>query len=159
MEEEDFSLLFRYLLLTTGKEQLCSIQDISRDLANRIYNCRYRFQSYGQFVSLLKTRELTYSRISRALFHLFMDLQQIPPLSYARLLGFRRCAAPLLGKIKESSTLPVVTKVSTASRILPPDAVALLEQNIRISELYEAVRCEKYHTEFIHEFSRQLIIL
>ena len=159
MEEEDFSLLFRYLLLTTGKEQLCSIQDISRDLANRIYNCRYRFQSYGQFVSLLKTRELTYSRISRALFHLFMDLQQIPILSYARLLGFRRSAAPLLSKIKESSVLPIVTKVSAASRILPPEAAALLEQNIRISERYEAVRCEKYHTEFIHEFSRQLIIL
>ena len=88
-----------------------------------------------------------------------MDLQQIPPLSYARLLGFRRSAAPLLSKIKESSVLPIVTKVSAASRILPPEAAALLEQNIRISERYEAVRCEKYHTEFIHEFSRQLIIL
>ena len=81
------------------------------------------------------------------------------PMRPKKLLMHKKEILRLLGKIKESSTLPVVTKVSTASRILPPDAAALLEQNIRISELYEAVRCEKYHTEFIHEFSRQLIIL
>jgi predicted nucleotidyltransferase len=157
--EDDFSLLFRWLLFCSDIPALSSYHDLSADLASRILNTRDQYENFSQYVSLLKTRELTYSRICRALFHALLGIREVPSLSYARLLGFRRTAAPVLTAIKKQGSLPIVTKLADASGFLSPEANSLLEDNIRIAHLYENVCCEKLHRRFIHEYTRQIIIL
>lgn len=159
LREEDFSLLFRHLLYGIPADRLAACQDMTPDLLSRILNTRDQYENFSQYVSLLKTRELTYSRISRTLFHALLNIQEVPPIAYARLLGFRRSALPVLGRIKQQGTLPVISKLADVSKKLSPDARNILEENIRISHLYESVLCEKYSRSFTNEYRRQLIIL
>lgn len=157
--EQDFSMLIRWMLYAADPETLCSYQDLSPDLVQRLINTRGQYENFSQYAGLLKTKELTYSRICRALFHALLGIREVPPVTYARLLGFRRQAAPALSKIKQNGTLPLLTKLADASSILSPESLKFLEADTRIAHLYEAVASEKYHRNFIHEYTRQLVIL
>lgn len=159
LTEQDFSLLFRQLLYFASPEQITSCQDMSQELFNRIQNTRDKYENFSQYVSLLKTKELTYSRICRALFHALLGIHEVPPLFYARLLGFHKTAGPLLQQIKKHSLLPVLTKLADASSLLSSEGEEILKENIRISHLYESVFCEKYSRKFVNEYTRQLVIL
>lgn len=159
MTEQDFSLLFRWMLCSSSPEELCAFQDMTPDLAQRILNTRGQYENFTQYVTLLKSKELTYSRICRTLFHALLNIRTVPPVTYARLLGFRRSAAPVLSKIKQQGTLPLLTKLADAPSVLEPAALQILEENIRIAHLYESVSCEKYSHNFTHEYTRQLVIL
>ena len=74
VEADDFSLLLKYRLLSEPHESLCKYQDVSEELSNRIIRNRNQFRSFGQFCTLLKTKELTYSRISRSLLHILLSI-------------------------------------------------------------------------------------
>lgn len=157
--EQDFSLVFRYLLHTHSVEHFMQYIDINTELANRLVNTRNSYENFSQYISLLKTKELTYSRLCRALFHALLNIQDVPSLSYARLLGFRKSAAPVLGEIKKYGTIPMVTKLADASSYLKPEQTALLEKNVTISNLYESVLCENYQKKFVHEYQKNLVII
>lgn len=157
--EEDFSLPLHWLLMDSDAPKLTRYQDISYELANRLINRREEYQNINQFISLVKTKELTYSRISRALFHALLGIEQIPALSYARLLGFRKSATPVLTQIKSNGTLPLLSKPADASSMLTCESVKLFEQNTRIANLYEMILSRKRKERFIHEYSKQMVIL
>ena len=107
MFPDDFSgiLLGRLLsILQSEKEAFSDYAGVSPDLANRIQRLLPSFVSWTQFCELLKTRNLTYTSVSRALTHLLLgireeDLSLCAP-SYARVLGCRREALPLIGEIQ-----------------------------------------------------------
>ena len=63
---DDFSLLLAARLLTETKGSLSSCLDLSPDLANRILRQRHACSSFSEFAMQLKTKEMTYTRISRA---------------------------------------------------------------------------------------------
>lgn len=108
IETNDFSLLLKYRLLCETRRSLCEYQDISEDLANRIIRNRNQFLNFEQFCQLLKTKELTYSRISRGLLHILLAVKKEDMLRYressciyTRILGFRKEHADVLRQIKE----------------------------------------------------------
>ena len=77
--ENDFSLLLSYCLLNETPETLVQYADVSRDLAARIINQRNQFENYTQFTELLKTKEVTYTRVQRALLHTILRIKgQLP---------------------------------------------------------------------------------
>lgn len=100
--------------------------DVSPDLADRIADTDLREESWEAVVNAVKTRNYTHTRVSRALFHIlfgyrkdedfYASCKAAPP--YARLIGFRRDAAPLLSALKESSTIPIISKAADAKEIL-----------------------------------------
>ena len=159
LDEEDFSPYLRWLLFSSDKAQLTSYQDVTPDFVQRLFHTRGSYESWGQYAALLKTRELTYSRICRMLMHCLLQISHVPVLSYARLLGFRRQAAPVLSEFKKHSSIPVITKAADAASLLPDETAAVFSKNVEISNLYEAVWCEKYHTPFVHEYRKPLVIL
>lgn len=89
-------------------------QDLSPDLARRIFSFKNQFQDLESFAMLLKTKQYTYSRIQRCLTHILLDLKasdaagiHVPGYpGYIRVLGFRKESAPLLAAIKKRSALP-----------------------------------------------------
>ena len=93
------------------------------------------------------------------LMHCLLQISHVPALSYARLLGFRRQAAPVLSEFKKHSSIPVITKAADASSLLSDEAAAVFSKNVEISNLYETVWCEKYRTTFVHEYRKPLVIL
>ena len=159
LDEEDFSPYLRWLLFSSDKALLTSYQDVTPDFVQRLFHTRGSYESWGQYAALLKTRELTYSRICRMLMHCLLQISHVPVLSYARLLGFRRQAAPVLSEFKKHSSIPVITKAADAASLLSDETAAVFSKNVEISNLYEAVWCEKYHTPFVHEYRKPLVIL
>lgn len=148
----DFSLLLKYRLLNETKESLSEYADVTEDLANRIYKHRNDFESFDQFCLLLKTKELTYTRISRALIHILLKCKKNMPtgVEYARVLGFRTDSTEVMSQIKKCSHIPLVTKLSAFEH---PD----LEQDVYASHIYQSVIADKYKTPFQNEFEHPIV--
>ena len=164
--QNDFSLLLKYKLLSQGNASFESYADVSKELSDKIYkNLRY-YQNYNQFCELLKSKELTYSRINRALTHILLDITQdmyddikaSDYASYARILGFRKDAKQLLSEIGKHTSIPLISKLADASGILDDKAMRYLEHDIFCSHVYEAVIAHKLSAESKNEFQRQLIL-
>ena len=154
----DFSLLLKYKLLNETKSSLTQYADVSEELANRICNQLNNFVSYKQFCELLKTKEVTYSRISRALLHILLGIKKTvyTDIQYARVLGFRKEDSDVLTVIKNASAIPLLTKL-TATKDLSDVAVQMLDHDIYASNLYESVVTDKFETPFINEYEHAII--
>lgn len=156
--EEDLSLLLHYRLLE--EQDFSLFLDVSPDLSRRICNTRNKYQSFSQFVSLLKTKELTQTRIQRALLHILLQVKETPEnIPFAKVLGFRKESAQLLKEIKKRSSIPLVTKVSDAAKFLAEPDKKLLYETVFASNVYESILCQKTAKPFQHEFEKQLVII
>ena len=166
IQNGDFSLLLKTALLSETPDSLVRYLDINRGLANRIINMRNDFLNLEQFCGLLKTKELTYSRISRALFHILLnitkqnmeDYRNAGSVFYARVLGFREQDSALLRLLKQSSQIPVITRLS--QKKLPDSAgSSMMDTDIYAADLYESVVTGKFQTPFINELQQSVIKL
>ena len=145
--EDGFSSQLKYKLLSETAETLTSYLDVSESLANRIIKSLNKFESFSQFAELLKSKDLTRTRINRALLHILLNIKDVQPIEYARILGFRKSAEPLLSAIKKSSSIPLVTKLSEVA------------YDVFATNLYESVLSEKYARSFVHEYSKPVVIV
>ena len=160
--ESDFDLLYRYCLLQETEENLCTYLDMSPSLTRRVLACKNQYETFSQFTLLLKTKEITHTRIQRALLHILLHIQDTPAtIPYARVLGFRKSSSALLNKIKKQGTIPLLTKLSDAKKILEQnsDFLKILRETTFASNLYETTIAQKKNTACIHEYSQQIIIL
>ena len=71
-----------YLLLQQSEAQLAFCGDSNEALAHRIKNLQKQFHSFEQFCQLLKTKDMTYTRISRIFTHLLLQIT----LSFGKIL-------------------------------------------------------------------------
>ena len=163
--EDDFSLLLQYnLLKQENASQMTAYSDVSKDLAMRISKNLNQFESYSCFIQKLKTKELTYTRISRALLHILLEITQEETRNflahpYTRILGFRQDSREVLGKMKKAKEIPVLTKISNYQKELPEIQKDLFEKDLFASNLYEAVVCRKQKRRLINELQHSPIIL
>lgn len=161
VKADDFSLLLKAKLLSETAGSLSHYLDINPELANRILRLRNDYLSFEQFCDLLKTKELTRSRISRSFIHVLLGITNDwltamkAPAPYARILGFRRDHADLLGILKRTSDIPLIT--SPARAVLADTAYQMLELDIYASDLYESVITDLYGTPFHNELTKQII--
>lgn len=161
VKADDFSLLLKAKLLSETAGSLSHYLDMSPELANRILRLRNDYLSFEQFCDLLKTKELTRSRISRSFIHVLLGITNDwltamkAPALYARILGFRRDHADLLGILKRTSDIPLIT--SPARAVLADTAYQMLELDIYASDLYESVITDLYGTPFHNELTKQII--
>ena len=160
----DFSLLLKYKLLSETKTSLTRFADVTEDLANRVYRQLNAFVSFEQFCDLLKTKEITYTRIRRILLHIILDITKEDMQTYgdhhyhgyARLLGFCQKDTSVLRTIKKCSQIPLLTKL-TNTETLEPFAAHMLEKEIYANNLYESVITQKYKTSFINEYTQEIV--
>lgn len=161
VKSDDFSLLLKAKLLSETAGSLSHYLDMSPELANRILRLRNDYLSFEQFCDLLKTKELTRSRISRSFIHVLLGITNDwltamkAPAPYARILGFRRDHADLLGILKRTSDIPLIT--SPARAVLADTAYQMLELDIYASDLYESVITGLYGTPFYNELTKQIV--
>ncbi|MEZ3485876.1 MAG: nucleotidyltransferase [Lachnospiraceae bacterium] len=162
----DFSLLLKYRLLRETRESLTRYMDISGDLANRILNCINDFITFDQFCDLLKTRDTTYTRLGRCLFHILLNITKEDMAAcrengycqYARILGFRKDARKVLSHIKSHSNVPLITKLTKDGELSRTGRI-LLEHDVFASNLYESVITDKFKMPFINEYQHQILRL
>ena len=162
--EEDFSTLLRYELLRQSASDLTRYADISPDLGRRLKNCADKFSSFSEFVALVKTKDVTYTRITRALFHILLNLtgedtRNSVAMPYARILGFRKDHSRILGLLKENSRIPIIPKAADYKTYLTPDLQPLFEKDLFAANLYETIAATKQKRAFLHDLKRSPVIL
>lgn len=151
--EDSFSHLLHYKLLADAPLGFSEYLDCTPDLSDKICKNLPSYTGFTDFCGLLKSRELTYTRISRVLMHILLDIKTPEAFKfsladrklfvpYARLLGFRQGSEPLLAEIKKSSSIPLLSKMADARFLLDERALALLTQDVYCASVYEsAVTC------------------
>lgn len=160
LTEDAFDPLLSYCILKGKADSFCNYLDVSGDLAERIVNRSNEISGFLAAASLLKTKELTQTRIQRALLHIILNIREVPSaIPYARVLGFRRESSTLLKEIKRSSSIPLLTKLADADSLLDETGLKLLAETTFASNLYEKLLCQKSGRKFVHEYQKQLIIL
>ncbi len=190
LTELDFSGLLHYRLLMLEQDRLTRFQeppgskgegrgtelknpfssfaDVSGDLADKILRSISAFQDWNQFCSLLQSRDLTWTRVSRCMAHILLGLKQKELeasrrdgfASYIRILGFSKNAADsgLLSLIKRSAATAPLAKLADAEKRLPAQALPLLEEEIRASHIYQSVSSQKYGKPFLNEYTRSVVL-
>lgn len=170
VHENDYSGLLHYKLLSNKKEGFASYLDCTPDLSDKICKNIPLYTGFSDFCNLLKSRDLTYTRISRVLMHILLDIktpefyqkalkERTLFVPYARLLGFRQSASELLSEIKKHSSIPLISKPANASSLLDENAFAGFEQDVYCASVYESVLLSKFHTEPLNEWKQSPIIL
>ena len=158
------SSITQYMLLKTPVKKLCRYMDMSEDLARRIKNQFHHYTDYQQFCELLKTKELTYTRISRALLHTVLGIKQKRTDAflndqvhyYAHLLGFRKDQKQILSVIKKESDLLLFTRTADEKK-LSKAGKAMRRQDVFASNLYQALISGQYHTPFENDLKKSVL--
>lgn len=167
LSENAISQMLYYRLWNASKEELLSISDCNAALAGKIQKGLSDYKDFTSFCDLLKSKDITYTRISRVLLHALLHITQEDYIAYKeenycpylRVLGFRKESADLLKLIKGHSSCPIVTKVADAKNYLPPKSLELLNNEIHYSDLYNRLLYTKKGWKNPNDFSHPIIIL
>lgn len=159
---DDFSSILNYRII---KGDWTGIADLTPELDARIRKSALSPISFEKRIQELKTRQLTYTRVSRALLHLILDLHESDIdiykengyALYARVLGFRKDSLPLLGVLKRSSCIPLITKLADAGKLLDGAALSMLEQEIKAAHIYQMIRASRGGI-FRNEYTQGVIV-
>lgn len=154
MSADDFSGVLHYkLLMEHAKNENCfaSFYDLNEQLSNTLCNHLPDFTGFTDFALLCKSKNLTYTRLSRCLTHILLDLKQEAAdalkaadySQYARVLGFNENGKKILKQIKANAALPIVTKLPKALTELPALARLSLTADIYAANVYQSVRLQK----------------
>lgn len=166
---EDFSTLLNTTLLKLDYEgiPLQTYADVSEELAARLSRQLTDFLPFEERIRQLKTRQYTYTRISRALLHVALGITSDQVIlgrnagyaPYARVLGFKKTSAALMGEIKKRGSIPLITKTADARLILSGAAWPMLRQDFYCSHIYQTIVQDKYHINMKNEFTQSVVIL
>ena len=107
------------------------------------------------FIEKIKTRGFTYSRLSRCLMHIILDIKrenisQYKSLPYIRILGFDKKGREYLSQIKKTCPVPIITKAA--------DYKNLLTNEIHAASLYNQIVYTKSGIINKDEFRQPLYI-
>lgn len=164
-------------LAHASADDLIQYQGVSLDFANKILHYRDTCFLTSDLIQALKSKDLTYSRISRTLLHILLQLSKEDIThrkdsgygSYAYMLGFRRDAALLLQYVKKASDIPIISQYREAKKYLSDFDRISFETDLRSDAFYQTLSSHSTYT-LSHKssnkkptvknvYSRQLIII
>ena len=161
----DCSQMLHYCLLENAANGFERFADCTVPFSNKICKNLNSYTDVSQFCTLLKSKDLTYTRISRCLMHILLGICQedydawrsrfyVP---YARILGFRRQSKELLSCIKKQSGIPLLGQAKDASRILSAAQMDFFEKHLFADAVYRALCIAKGGRDIPDEYRRQLV--
>lgn len=146
-----------HILRGMSLDQLASLPDVAEGLEHRIYKACREAGSREALLEALKCKRYTHARLSRTLAHALLGMDKAlvadhPAPTYARLLGVRPGAEPLLTELSTRAKLPLVTRAAA----LKGDPIFELE--CRATDawalLHDAPEARKAGREFRERFVR-----
>lgn len=163
----DFSQLLFYALLEK-ESHLEDYLDVDVNLANSIRKALRNGipYSFEEWIKVLKNKHLTYTRISRGLTHILLDIHtrdlveygQHGHAQYARVLGFSPLGRDFLNQIRKTSRIPFLTKVGDAEEKLSSLGNRMFHTDLLGSRLYQSVVATKYGTTIPDEYRSRPIM-
>lgn len=139
--------LLYYRLISERNEGYEKYSDCTKELSAKIVKNIYKYESFTQFCNLLKSKNLTYTRISRVLTHILLgtendDFNICMDNPYLRILGFKKSSGELMHLLKKRASAPIITKVADAP-------YELISKDIFAADLYGRL-CHSQQNEFTH---------
>lgn len=165
---EDISYLLGYKLLLEAEAGFEKYFDIDSNFSGRLIKLLPNLMDHASLCDALKTKNMTYTRVARNLLHILLNIYQADMsiycsedyTYYARMLGFKKDASPLLGAIKAASSIPLISKLADAgAAIASKNGIKMLECDIRASHLYSLIVQHKFHQTFCNEYTEPIITL
>lgn len=143
------------------------ILDFSPELQARMRANLRSFHTWSEWCDLLKTKQYTYTRISRALCHALLALQETdihtfrtdPDCCYARILGLKKGSA-VPAQLKKYSIIPLITKLADVQKVgLSENARRQLDIDIEARNLYRLVYWQKYRETLGDEYQKGVVVV
>lgn len=167
IENDDFSEMLGYRLLSLEHKGYTNYADCTKDFSNKVAKHLKDYITVDAFTQKLKSKDMTYTRVSRNLLHILLNIKQIDYsigkamgyTPYLRVLGFREEAKPLLSKIKKEASVPIITKVADASTKLDYETYKMFEKDLFASNLYYQTQARKSKQASLNEFTNQIVII
>ncbi len=161
---DDLSTQMKYRLITEvySSRDLTDYADVSKYMADRISEKNTRFKDFDDLVKSIKTKDMTYSRVSRGLLHILLDIKAPEEVldennSYISILGFRQEASPLIKKMHANAKVPVISRLSDAKKALHGAALQSFNDTLRASDIYNSILADKFNCEVTNELSRKAL--
>lgn len=134
-EEEALTKVLLYRLRTMTAGELAQIAGMEEGLEHRFLAAAKTARTRDALILAVKSKRYTYARLSRICTNILLnvtkdDARANPAPSYARVLGFRRDAQPLLRAIKKNASIPLVTKAADYDRSDPLFALDVRAQDL-----------------------------
>jgi predicted nucleotidyltransferase len=149
---------FKYKVLTFTREKLSAYYQVEEGLENRIKECVLRAETFNDYMTALKTKRYTWTRLQRASLHIFADamkeemksaLKSPPP--YLRILGMTNAGQRYLSHYKKKTPLPFVTTLSKFSH-------PMLDLEHRTSAAYYHIAKNSAEAAAFNEFAQPPIL-
>lgn len=167
LSSNDFSEIMGYRLLSLSKDALSTFSDCNEELANTISNNLLQYQDIDSFCQLIKSKNYTYTRISRTLLHILLNIKEADikksqeecMAPYLRVLGFRKDASSILSAIKKEAQVPLITKVADYTSYFSNTTNALMELDLYASSIYHQLLTSKKGQPPTNDYINQIVIL
>lgn len=158
--EDDMSDLLHLKLFEN--EDFTLFSDVTEDLSNRILTLRDEFLSFSGFAALLKSKNVTLSRVTRALIHILLDIknEDVKALEktgfspYVHILAMKKGATELLRNVK----VPLFASLSE-KKGLSPEAEILFKKDRLAYDIYRILLTKKTGRTFKNESSRKFELI
>lgn len=133
------AMLMKLRTMTAGDWARLPDSGAAEGLPQRLEKAGRQCASVGDFFDLVKTKRYTHARLRRLVLWAYLGLTQAdwpghPP--YLRVLGFNQRGQDLLKQMKQTASLPVLTKPAHARKLDGP-ARRLFELEARCTDLYD----------------------
>lgn len=131
------------LLRRSSADDLRQIIEVSEGLENRLLDAASTATTLTEFLTKIKTKRFTYTRLQRFLVHLLLNynnkqgdfLQEGP--AYLRVLAFNNTGQQLLKEIKANTDLPIITQGKQSRKLtVNPHFEAFWRMDTLATDLY-----------------------
>ncbi|MBR4669953.1 MAG: nucleotidyltransferase [Butyrivibrio sp.] len=156
VKPNDLSELLHYKLLQSSNTDLTEYVDVTEDISNKITKNLDKYEDFESFCMKIKSKDITYSRISRCLIHILLDIKKDNMTEYisdsytgyVRILGQKASSKDLLSEIQNNSKLPVLNRLKDAPHKLNPLQMRLFEESLCAGRVYNIVNTQGYQNEY-----------
>ncbi|WP_075617457.1 nucleotidyltransferase [Paenisporosarcina indica] len=131
---QHFWPLVRFTIIRSSLKELASYTEVTEGIEHLILDAAKKSETFEKFMSLVKSKRYTWTRIQRMLTHIYTgftweELHAHPTPTYLRILGMTHNGQKYLNEKKKSLSLPLVSRVAATKD-------SLLELDIRATDLY-----------------------
>ncbi|AOH54181.1 hypothetical protein ABE28_007430 [Peribacillus muralis] len=149
--------LLKYRILSSSLSELTAIYEIEEGIEHRIKQMAKATATFSQFMTALKTKRYTWTRLQRMCIHILTNTSKeqmtntnLP--SYIRLLGMNGRGREYLHTVKKDLPLPLISKLSSYQK-------QDIEMDIRAAQVYALGLSEPYQASLMkREYAAPIII-
>lgn len=145
---ENYWPYLRFRLMHSTPEELAEIYEVEEGLENRLIRAALSSNSFHDFMSQVKTKRYTWTRLQRMCVHILTNTKseemkkRMEKVSYMRLLGMTEKGRKYLNSKKSELSIPLISKISSYKN----DDIEL---DVRASRVYAMGANKKSQQELV----------